>query len=219
MSPSRAECTNVPLTAWGDGGSGRCSITVNRKANGQLVKAVTLQGVKVRGRASAMAPGYDQVQRSRSSPEAVEKEVMPRTCPWLTSPRHPLGRLAPRRPGAGCRHAAAGRLVGVCGPCGQRRDRAGMGRGGGGPRRRPGRALVPARPALRAVGPSRAATPRWPMPPGSPSANGPHVTRVRGIPTLTTERLVLRPFVHGTWPSWSPSTPRNRSGGTRRAAA
>ena len=53
-SPSSAACTRVPLTAWGDGGSGRCSICEKRKASGQLVKATTFDGLRVRGRSSAI---------------------------------------------------------------------------------------------------------------------------------------------------------------------
>src|SRR3984957_18957055 len=64
-SPSRAACTNVPLTAWGDGGSGRCSICEKRKASGQLVKATTFDGLNVRGRSSAMPSGYGGVVTRR----------------------------------------------------------------------------------------------------------------------------------------------------------
>ena len=60
--PSNAACTSVPLTAGGDGGSGRCSIWENPNAIAQLVKAATLEGVRVRGRSSAMTRGYGGVQ-------------------------------------------------------------------------------------------------------------------------------------------------------------
>src|ERR1700689_5689631 len=56
--PSSAACTSVPLTAWGEGGSGLCSICEKRKASGQLVKAATFDGLNVRGRSSAMPSGY-----------------------------------------------------------------------------------------------------------------------------------------------------------------
>ena len=59
--PSSAACTSVPLTACGDGGSGRRSICEKRKASGQLVKAATFDGLNVRGRSSAMLSGYDGV--------------------------------------------------------------------------------------------------------------------------------------------------------------
>jgi hypothetical protein len=47
----------VPLTAGGDGGWGRRSIVANRNAKGHDVKSEALDGVRVRGGASAMTSG------------------------------------------------------------------------------------------------------------------------------------------------------------------
>ena len=72
-SPSSAVCTRVPLTAWGEGGSGRRSICENRKASGQLVKATTFDGLSVRGRSSAITArirrGGDAPAHPRSTVE------------------------------------------------------------------------------------------------------------------------------------------------------
>ena len=48
----------MPFTAWGDGGSGRCSMIENRKANGQSVNAETLDGESERGTDSGTPLGY-----------------------------------------------------------------------------------------------------------------------------------------------------------------
>ena len=76
--PSSAACTRVPLTEWGDGGSGRRSIWENRKASGQLVKAVTFDGVKVRGGSSATAVRIRRGCAATAHPrQQVEREAVP----------------------------------------------------------------------------------------------------------------------------------------------
>ena len=76
-SPSSAACTRVPLTAWGDGGSGRCSIWEKRKASGQLVKAATFDGLRVRGRSSAMRVRIRRGgRRAGTSSRAGRKDAM-----------------------------------------------------------------------------------------------------------------------------------------------